>query len=171
MTIKETLTSLKDLSSIMEQAGKPMAESVPQVTVSEPAQRDSKGRVYATGKRKRDAVARVFLKELDKETSTFCINDKTLEEYFPETSFAQRVLEPLKGLTKQYHIWATVKGGGKSGQAGALRHGIAQALAKWDPTLRTSLKAKELLVRDSRIVERKKPGQPKARKNFQFSKR
>ena len=120
---------------------------------------DNKNRAYATGKRKQ-SIARVWLK---KGKGNISINGKTIENYF---------FRPvLQMIIKDYDIVATVKGGGLSGQAGALRHGISKALSIYDIGLRPALKKIGFLTRDSRVVERKKPGLAKARRSYQFSKR
>jgi small subunit ribosomal protein S9 len=122
-----------------------------------------------TGKRK-TSVARVILRPGD---GTWWINGRTLEDYFPRSALRVVALAPLKtaGVEGQFDIRARIHGGGITGQAGALRHGIARALAEADPELRTPLKREGFLSRDARIVERKKPGLRKARKRPQFSKR
>jgi small subunit ribosomal protein S9 len=122
-----------------------------------------------TGKRK-TSVARVLLRPGD---GTWWINGRTLEDYFPREALRVAAAAPLKtaGVEGQFDVRARIHGGGISGQAGALRHGIARALAEADPELRTPLKREGLLSRDARIVERKKPGLRKARKRPQFSKR
>lgn len=124
---------------------------------------------YATGRRK-TSVARVWVSD---GKGAMTINGKSIEDYFPRMSLQIDVKEPMR-LTKlagKIDIYATVKGGGISGQAGALRHGISRALSKYDEELRHILKAEHLLTRDPRMKERKKYGQPGARKRFQFSKR
>ena len=122
-----------------------------------------------TGKRK-TSVARVILRPGD---GTTWINGRTLEEYFPRQAHQVVVTTPLKvaGVEGKFDIRARLRGGGPSGQAGALRHGIARALVEADPSLRTVLKREGFLTRDARIVERKKAGLHKARKAPQFSKR
>jgi small subunit ribosomal protein S9 len=122
-----------------------------------------------TGKRK-TSVARVILRPGD---GTTWINGRTLEEYFPRQAHQVVVTTPLKvaGAEGKFDIRARLRGGGPSGQAGALRHGIARALVEADPSLRTVLKREGFLTRDARIVERKKAGLHKARKAPQFSKR
>jgi small subunit ribosomal protein S9 len=122
-----------------------------------------------TGKRK-TAVARVILRPGDGAT---WLNGRTLEEYFPRLVHREQVLAPLRavGLEGRYDLRVRVRGGGPSGQAGAVRHGIARALVEADPELRSVLKREGFLARDARIVERKKAGLHKARKAPQFSKR
>lgn len=130
---------------------------------------DKYGRSYATGKRK-DAVARVWIKPGRGE---FIINGKPIKEYFARPT-QQMIIEhtfKLAGRENHYDIVATVVGGGLSGQAGAVRHGVSKALLLQEPELRSLLKSEGLLTRDSRVVERKKYGQMKARRRFQFSKR
>ncbi len=128
-----------------------------------------KAQYAGTGKRK-TSVARVILRPGDGKT---WFNGRTLEEYFPRVIHRTQVLAPLKvaGLEGTFDIRVRVHGGGPSGQAGAVRHGIARALVEADPELRTPLKREGFLARDSRIVERKKAGLHKARKAPQFSKR
>ena len=130
---------------------------------------DKFGRSYATGKRK-NAVARVWLK---RGTGKVSINGKESNKYFSRPVLNMLVNQPLE-LTKRKldtDVMITVSGGGLSGQAGAVRHGISKALSLFDPNLRSTLKSEGLLTRDSRIVERKKYGRRKARRRYQFSKR
>ena len=130
---------------------------------------DKYGRAYATGRRK-DAVARVWLKP---GTGKITINGRDQEVYFARPTL-RLVINQVFGITEregQYDVIATVKGGGLSGQAGAVKHGISQALTKYEPALRTPVKRAGFLTRDSRTVERKKYGRAKARRSFQFSKR
>ncbi len=126
-------------------------------------------RIYATGKRK-NSIARVWLKKGNGEIS---INGKKLDLYFRRPVLQMIVNQPLEVIQSigSYEIKATVKGGGLSGQAGALRHGISKALSLYDISLRPALKKVGLLTRDSRVVERKKSGLAKARRSYQFSKR
>ena len=130
---------------------------------------DNKERSYATGKRK-NSIARVWLK---KGEGKITINGKSIKDYFSRPVLQMIVNQPLEIIqsTGDYDIKATVKGGGLSGQAGALRHGISKALTLYDIGLRQALKKVGFLRRDSRVVERKKPGLAKARRSFQFSKR
>ena len=130
---------------------------------------DDKGRSYATGKRK-NSIARVWLKKGDGKIS---INGKTLNKYFSRPVLQMVVNQPLELINSEneYDIKATVKGGGLSGQAGALRHGISKALSLYDIGFRPALKKEGFLTRDSRVVERKKYGLAKARRSYQFSKR
>lgn len=130
---------------------------------------DKQGRAYATGRRK-DAVARVWLKP---GTGKITINKRDQEVYFARPTL-RLVINQVFDITDrkgQYDVVCTVKGGGLSGQAGAVKHGISQALSKYEPTLRSAVKSAGFLTRDSRAVERKKYGKAKARKSFQFSKR
>ena len=130
---------------------------------------DIKGRSYATGKRK-NSIARVWLK---KGAGKIIINGKYLDKYFARPVLQMVVNQPLEVIKgeNEYDIQATVKGGGLSGQAGALRHGISKALSLYDNGLRPTLKKIGFLTRDSRVVERKKYGLAKARRSYQFSKR
>jgi len=124
---------------------------------------------YATGKRK-EAIARVFLRP---GSGKITINERTFDDYFPTTTLRTVVRQPLV-LTEtvdKFDAQINVGGGGASGQAGAVRHGISRALLKWNPELRKALRGAGLLTRDPRTKERKKYGQPGARKRFQFSKR
>jgi len=126
-------------------------------------------RFYATGKRK-NAIARVWLYPGD---GTMTINDQPAETYFSRETLSLLIRQPLEltGHLGKVNVKATVCGGGLSGQAGAVRHGIAKALVAMDPDLRPRLKKEGLLTRDPRVKERKKYGQPGARKRYQFSKR
>ena len=130
---------------------------------------DNKERSYATGKRK-NSIARVWLKKGEGKIS---INGKSIKDYFSRPVLQMIVNQPLEIIQSvgNYDIKATVKGGGLSGQAGALRHGISKALILYDIGLRKALKKIGFLTRDSRVVERKKAGLAKARRSFQFSKR
>tara|TARA_B110000196_G_C20742206_1_gene473750 strand:- start:33 stop:467 length:435 start_codon:yes stop_codon:yes gene_type:complete len=130
---------------------------------------DKLNRAYATGKRK-NSIARVWLKKGDGKIS---INGKSLENYFSRPVLQMIINQPLEIIQSigSYEIKATVKGGGLSGQAGAIRHGISKALTLYDSGLRPALKKVGFLTRDSRVVERKKAGLAKARRSYQFSKR
>ena len=130
---------------------------------------DKAGRAYATGKRK-NAVARVWLKP---GAGTITINERTVEVYFARPVLRMLIQQPLVSANRngQYDVVCTVSGGGLSGQAGAVRHGISKALMNYEPDLRPVLKRGGFLTRDSRVVERKKYGRAKARRSFQFSKR
>ena len=130
---------------------------------------DNKQRIYSTGKRK-NSIARVWLK---RGSGTISVNGKTLDKYFARPVLQMIVNQPLAVIEGEgsYEIMATVKGGGLSGQAGAIRHGISKALSLYDTSLRPALKKVGLITRDSRVVERKKSGLAKARRSYQFSKR
>jgi small subunit ribosomal protein S9 len=130
---------------------------------------DAQGRAYATGKRK-NAVARVWLKP---GVGKIMVNTKDFEQYFARPVLQMLLKQPLQAANRldQFDILATVTGGGLSGQAGAVRHGISKALTYYEPELRPVLKKGGFLTRDSRVVERKKYGRMKARRSFQFSKR
>ena len=130
---------------------------------------DNKERAYATGKRK-NSIARVWLKRGDGKIS---VNGKSLDKYFARPVLQMIVNQPLNVVDGEsgYEIMATVKGGGLSGQAGAIRHGISKALSLFDKSNRASLKKNGYLTRDPRVVERKKSGLAKARRSYQFSKR
>jgi small subunit ribosomal protein S9 len=131
--------------------------------------RDALGRSYATGKRK-DAVARVWVKPGHGKVT---VNGKEMATYFARPVLQMVIGQPFKvaNVAGQFDVMCTVAGGGLSGQAGAVKHGISKALMLYDPELRASLKAAGFLTRDSRVVERKKYGKRKARRSFQFSKR
>ena len=130
---------------------------------------DGLGRAYSTGKRK-DAVARVWIK---KGSGQITVNKKPVEKYFARPTLQMIIQQVLSttGAENQFDVMATVKGGGLSGQAGAVRHGLSKALTIFDGEFRGALKVAGFLTRDSRVVERKKYGKPKARRSFQFSKR
>ncbi|UTW53906.1 30S ribosomal protein S9 [Kordiimonas sp. SCSIO 12610] len=130
---------------------------------------DAQGRTYATGKRK-DAIARVWIKP---GSGKITVNDRDQEVYFARPTLRLIVNQPFQVADRvdQYDVIATVKGGGLSGQAGAVKHGISKAIQLAEPELRGALKTAGFLTRDSRVVERKKYGKAKARRSFQFSKR
>jgi len=130
---------------------------------------DSRGRSYATGRRK-DAVARVWVKP---GSGKITVNGRTVEVYFARPVLRMVINQPFQvtNRTGQFDVIVTVAGGGLSGQAGAVRHGISRALSLYEPGLRSPLKANGFLTRDPRVVERKKYGKRKARRSFQFSKR
>jgi small subunit ribosomal protein S9 len=130
---------------------------------------DNKQRAYATGKRK-NSIARVWIK---RGSGSITINGKALDMYFARPVLQMIVNQPLNVIDGEggYEIMATVKGGGLSGQAGAIRHGISKALSLYDVSLRPALKKVGFITRDSRVVERKKAGLAKARRSYQFSKR
>lgn len=150
------------------------AEPETPVVAAEPAsvaepKLDEQGRAYATGKRK-NAVARVWIKP---GSGKLTVNGKDGPVYFARPVLQMIIGQPLEVVDRatQYDVWCTVSGGGLSGQAGAVRHGISKALTYFEPALRGTLKQGGFLTRDSRIVERKKYGKRKARRSFQFSKR
>ena len=161
----DEVKSLEDLGALAD-SGKIAVESTAPVYVQK---LDEYGRAYATGKRK-DAVARVWIKP---GNGKITINKREFEKYFARPVLRMILKQPIDaaGRTDQYDIMATVSGGGLSGQAGAVRHGISKALVKFEPELRGVLKKGGFLTRDARVVERKKYGKAKARKSFQFSKR
>jgi small subunit ribosomal protein S9 len=130
---------------------------------------DKQGRAYATGKRK-NAVARVWIKP---GSGKITVNTKPVEQFFARPVLRMMIQQPLITANRsgQYDVVCTVSGGGLSGQAGAVRHGLAKALTNFEPDLRSPLKKGGFLTRDSRVVERKKYGRAKARRSFQFSKR
>lgn len=162
---EETVTDLADLGTIAETPAAPAAPTMP---LREKIV-DAQGRAYATGRRK-DAVARVWIKP---GTGKVTVNGRDQEVYFARPTLRLVIDQPFQVADRagQYDVVATVKGGGLSGQAGAVKHGIATALTKFEPALRSAVKAAGFLTRDSRVVERKKYGRAKARKSFQFSKR
>jgi len=160
-TDTQTLTDLKDL-----RAAGPGAEAAAEAR--EP-QIDPQGRAYATGRRK-NAVARVWIKPGNGKVT---VNGREGAIYFARPVLRMMIAQPF-GVTNrlgQYDVVATVTGGGLSGQAGAIRHGISRALTNYEPGLRGALKAGGYLTRDSRVVERKKYGRSGARRSFQYSKR
>ncbi len=156
------------LSSLAELGGSAVAAEATQAPIHV-QKLDSLGRAYATGKRK-NAIARVWIKPGKGKTT---VNEKPLDVYFARPVLRMILNQPLviANRTTQYDVIVTVAGGGLSGQAGAVRHGIAKALTYYEPELRPSLKKEGFLTRDSRVVERKKYGHKKARRSFQFSKR
>ena len=162
-----TLSGLAELANVTT-ASAPEAPAAPTAPLRQ-QELDAQGRAYATGRRK-DAVARVWLKP---GTGKVTVNGRDQEVYFARPTLRLVIAQPFEvaDRTGQYDVVATVKGGGLSGQAGAVKHGISQALAKYEPALRGAVKAAGFLTRDSRAVERKKYGRAKARRSFQFSKR
>mgnify|MGYP001765714479 CR=1 FL=1 len=160
-----TVTDLADLGSIAETPAAPAAPAAP----LREKEIDAQGRSYATGRRK-DAVARVWIKP---GTGKVTVNGRDQEVYFARPTLRLVLNQPFQVADRegQYDVIATVKGGGLSGQAGAVKHGISQALTKYEPALRSAVKAAGFLTRDPRVVERKKYGRAKARRSFQFSKR
>ncbi len=157
----ETLQSLDQLGGTMASAAPAAPVHVQKI--------DKQGRAYATGKRK-NAIARVWLKP---GTGKIIVNTRVFEVYFARPVLRMLLQQPLTVANRvgAYDIVCTVKGGGLSGQAGAVRHGLSKALTYYEPELRGPLKKGGFLTRDSRIVERKKFGRAKARRSFQFSKR
>ena len=174
---KKTLEDLKEITSEAQTkaAAAAAAAATPTADVSDEADApvepkiDAQGRSYATGKRK-DAVARVWIKP---GKGVITINGRDQQVYFARPTLRMVVNQPFDVTSRvgQFDIVCTVKGGGLSGQAGAVRHGISKALTYYEPGLRSALKAAGFLTRDARVVERKKYGKAKARKSFQFSKR
>jgi small subunit ribosomal protein S9 len=155
-----SLSDLKDLAQTV----------APEPEVAPPAPRiDAIGRAYATGRRK-EAVARVWVKP---GSGRATVNGRDLQVYFARPVLRMLINQPFEAANRvhQFDVTCTVAGGGLSGQAGAVRHGISRAMVAYDPTLRPALKAGGFLTRDSRKVERKKYGKRKARRSFQFSKR
>jgi len=175
MSDTDTVTSLSDLKDL---AGTDTVAVEGETIVKAPVvsnaplreqELDAQGRAYATGRRK-DAVARVWLKP---GSGKITVNGRDQAVYFARPTLRLVIDQPfvVGGRQGQYDVVATVKGGGLSGQAGAVKHGISQALSKYEPALRAAVKAAGFLTRDPRVVERKKYGRAKARKSFQFSKR
>lgn len=174
---KKSLEDLKEVAAeavvaaaaeavvVADDADTPAAEAAP-VYVQK---LDAQGRAYATGKRK-DAVARVWIKP---GNGTITINGREEVIYFARPTLRMVIAQAFEvcGRVGQYDVIATVSGGGLSGQAGAVRHGVSKALTYFEPDLRPAIKAAGFLTRDARVVERKKYGKAKARKSFQFSKR
>jgi small subunit ribosomal protein S9 len=172
-----TVTDLADLGQLAggapaaaPEAGEqaPVVRTGPEAVLRE-QELDAQGRAYATGRRK-DAVARVWIKP---GSGKITVNGRDQEVYFARPTLRLVINQPFQVADRdgQYDVVCTVKGGGLSGQAGAVKHGIAQALSKFEPALRSAVKAAGFLTRDSRVVERKKYGRAKARRSFQFSKR
>jgi small subunit ribosomal protein S9 len=159
------IKSLDDLKSAVS----PVEAPVVAVAAPRAPMRDKLGRAYATGKRK-NAVARVWIKP---GSGKVVVNGKEMAVYFARPVLQMILRQPftVAGVEGQFDVHATVAGGGLSGQAGAVKHGVSKALQLYEPGLRTALKAAGFLTRDSRVVERKKYGKAKARKSFQFSKR
>lgn len=161
--------SLEDLGALTEKSQQPAAPVVAEEQAPREKQIDEHGRAYATGKRK-DAVARVWIKP---GSGRVTVNGREFERYFARPVLRMIIQQPLETAQRlgQYDVTCTVKGGGLSGQAGAVRHGLSKALTHFEPELRGPLKIAGFLTRDARVVERKKYGRRKARRSFQFSKR
>ncbi len=165
--------TLEDLKTVMAGGGAAAADGTPAAAAEDVVLREPKidelGRSYATGKRK-NSIARVWIKP---GSGKITINGRDQEVYFARPVLRLIIRQPFEVADRvdQYDVIATVKGGGLSGQAGAVKHGISKALNLYEPALRAPLKAAGFLTRDSRVVERKKYGKAKARKSFQFSKR
>ena len=162
--MSDQITSLEDLSVVAVGTSAVVETAAPREPV-----RDALGRTYATGKRK-DAVARVWIKP---GSGKVTVNGKDQDAYFARPVLRLILRQPMQiaGVEGEFDVMATVKGGGLTGQAGAVKHGISKALQLYEPSLRGALKAAGFLTRDSRVVERKKFGKRKARASFQFSKR
>ena len=160
----EEIKSLGDLETVAS-----VDEASADTAVIREPKRDDFGRSYATGKRK-DAIARVWIKP---GSGKVMVNGKEMNSYFARPVLQMILRQPFQvaGVEDQFDVNATVKGGGLSGQAGAVKHGISKALQLYEPALRGALKSAGFLTRDSRVVERKKYGKRKARRSFQFSKR
>ena len=157
---------IKNLSDLKEITKDTEVETKPEEIIPK---KDSLGRSYATGKRKL-SIARVWIK---RGSGKIEVNGKESSKYFGRPVLQMIVESPFKVTDRQneFDVSSTVNGGGLSGQAGALRHGISQALVHFEPEIRPKLKSEGFLTRDSRVVERKKYGRAKARRSFQFSKR
>src|SRR5688572_18488403 len=176
--MSDTRQSLTDLAELTTgdaapaapaaEAGEPTRPQAPAAPLRE-QQLDKQGRAYATGRRK-DAVARVWLKP---GNGTITVNGRDQTVYFarPTLRLVINQVFDIADRQGQYDVVCTVVGGGLSGQAGAVKHGISQALTRFEPALRTTVKQAGFLTRDPRVVERKKYGRAKARRSFQFSKR
>ena len=163
---EQRISDLKDLGAATKAATQ---ASAPQAAPKHDRKVDAQGRSYATGKRK-DAIARVWIKP---GSGKITVNGRDVSQYFARPVLRMVVNQPFGIVNRvgQFDVVATVVGGGLSGQAGAVRHGISKALTYFEPTLRGALKHEGFLTRDSRTVERKKYGRAKARRSFQFSKR
>ena len=161
--------SLGELKTRLVKAEAPKADAPVQAAAEGKSKIDKQGRAYATGRRK-NAIARVWLK---RGTGKVTIEGRDEAVYFARPVLRMMIHQPLVAANRegQYDIVATIAGGGLSGQAGALRHGLSRALVAMEPELRGVVKAGGFLTRDPRVVERKKYGKPKARRSFQFSKR
>lgn len=162
------MADLGDLKDLVEGGEIATTTETAAPVVAEP-QIDAQGRAYATGKRK-NAIARVWIKP---GSGKVTVNGRDIETYFARPVLRMIINQPFKVCERegQFDVVATVVGGGLSGQAGAVRHGISKGLNLFEPGLRPALKKNGFLTRDSRVVERKKYGRAKARRSFQFSKR
>ncbi|VXC52333.1 30S ribosomal protein S9 [Oceanicaulis sp. 350] len=169
MTMADEARSLEDLKSALQDAGSEIVPEAPEEQVLAEPKIDEFGRAYATGRRK-DATARVWIKP---GSGKIIVNGREQEVYFARPVLRMLIAQPFETAERvdAFDVYCTVKGGGLSGQAGAVRHGISRALTYFEPSLRGVLKAGGFLTRDSRVVERKKYGRKKARRSFQFSKR
>ena len=175
----EKIESLKDIKSAAKaktaktaktaKASTSKASTASEETSARKPSRDKQGRSYATGKRK-DAVARVWIKP---GKGNITINEKSIDQYFARPVLKMIINQPFEITNRmnEFDVVCTVKGGGLSGQAGAIKHGISKALNEYEPDLRAILKKAGFLTRDDRVVERKKFGKAKARRSYQFSKR
>ena len=165
----EEIKSLDDLKAAVGVADETDGEPAEETAVVRVPVRDELGRSYATGKRK-DAVARVWVRP---GHGKVVVNGKEMEKYFARPVLQMVIGQPftVANVAGQFDVMCTVAGGGLSGQAGAVKHGISKALCVYEPELRPALKAAGFLTRDARVVERKKYGKRKARRSFQFSKR
>lgn len=163
--MNEKIQSMDEIGTAVAAEAEPVAEPQPK---REPV-RDELGRSYATGKRK-NAVARVWLKP---GSGRIVVNSKQMDVYFARPVLQMVLRQPFEitNSENQFDVMATVRGGGLSGQAGAIKHGISKALQLYEPSFRPLLKSAGFLTRDARVVERKKYGKRKARRSFQFSKR
>ena len=163
--MNEKIESMEEIGSAIAVEAEPVVETQPE---REPV-RDELGRSYATGKRK-NAIARVWLKP---GTGRITVNSKQMDLYFARPVLQMVLRQPFEitNSENQFDVMATVRGGGLSGQAGAINHGISKALQLYEPSFRPLLKSAGFLTRDARVVERKKYGKRKARRSFQFSKR
>ena len=161
MVAKKKIESLQDIKAATTVAEEPKT--------TRKAVKDKRGRSYATGKRK-DAVARVWIMP---GKGNITINSKSIDEYFARPVLKMVINQPfaITNRENEFDVICTVKGGGLSGQAGAIKHGISKALNEFEPELRATLKNAGFLTRDDRVVERKKYGKAKARRSYQFSKR
>ena len=169
MNMADEARSLEDLKSALQDAGSDIVPEAPEEQVLAEPKLDEFGRAYATGRRK-DATARVWIKP---GSGKIIVNGRDQEVYFARPVLRMMIAQPFEAADRAdaFDVYCTVKGGGLSGQAGAVKHGVSKALTLYDPSLRPALKAAGFLTRDARVVERKKYGRRKARRSFQFSKR